>query len=593
VQPATLADIVTGGSRGDFVGVGPDKCLYATQSDEIEKVTAADGSCPFLPTGVAKPPSRYVALGDSYSSGEGTFNYFPNTDITANKCHRSPDAYPLVLFRSGQLGGITPSELDFGACSGATIHDFYNPVWNNEPPQLDVICTPKPYVQPSAGALAPCSDTSVQLVTLSVGGNDLGFDSILTACITNRQDQQRCLGQDPYVTFGGSVPEQDASCQPPLCGGDGQDPTYRGIERIENQYRQLLMDIRGRAPHARIVVLGYPRIFPAAGAADDSCHLNPTDQVWLISKDLEVDNLVRFAVNASGVAEYADVFSAVDGHEACQGLNGSIPWINGLVFHPTCLTGCDESFHPTPDGQKAIASFVAGQLVKSAPGPCGSGCTWLSGLAFGSTTFQVQVAAGTAVASFSTKWSGKDDVVMSITSPGGQVYSRSSGGALNHSNGDGFEYYNLPDGDPTLLPNSGVTAPSVSSGTWTVSLSTAAATPVAVTFQLGLSAQRDPTPKAEATFNEKVITTMVGPLALNPFAIVRFDAKPSSDLDGRVVTYSWNFGDGTTGIGAHVEHKYSTVGKFCPLLTVTDDSGQIGYASGKILVASDDPGDCI
>jgi len=68
-QPVTYADIVTGGSRGDFVGVGPDKCLYATQSDEIERVTAADGSCPFLPTGVSKPrpnpPQNVTNIGTS------------------------------------------------------------------------------------------------------------------------------------------------------------------------------------------------------------------------------------------------------------------------------------------------------------------------------------------------------------------------------------------------------------------------------------------------------------------------------------------------------------------------------------------------
>jgi chitodextrinase len=125
-----------------------------------------------------------------------------------------------------------------------------------------------------------------------------------------------------------------------------------------------------------------------------------------------------------------------------------------------------------------------------------------------------------------------------------------------------------------------------------VSLSTAALKPVAVIFALGLSAQRDPTPKAEATFNGTVITRG-GLLHTEVFAIVRFDAKPSSDLDGKIVGYTWNFGDGMTGTGAHVEHKYSNAGKFCPLLTVTDDSGQIGYAAGRILVGTNDPGDCV
>jgi hypothetical protein len=586
VTPATVTPIVTNGSRGDFVAVGPDKCLYATQTASIEKITAADGSCPFLPTGVTGP--RYVALGDSYASGQGTFDYFPSTDTSSDKCHRSPAAYPELLAH-GLYNVTVPPALDFGACSGAKLNNFYHSV-STEEPQLDHICTPNPYVNPHEGELAPCSDSSVQLVTLSVGGDDLGFGDVLNACVTNRSDQQRCLGQDPFVTFGGQLPEQDASCTLPFCVGDGTpEKSYFGIERIELKLRQLYMDIRGRAPHARIVVLGYPRIFPANGADDPTCNLHRIDEGWLTAKGQQVDDVIRFAVNASGVAEYVDTFTSMSGHEACQGVTLNTAWINGVA----CPLGCTESFHPNKLGQKAFASAVAGQLVKSPPGSCGAGCTWLSRSLSHTDTFQVQVPAGTAVASFATSWSDKDDVVMSITSPGGQVFNRISVGELNHANGDGYEYYNLPKRDPTLLDPT-VTLPMVASGTWTVQLATTATNPVAVTFQMGLSAQRDPTPKAEATFDGKVITVPRGGLQQPEiFAIVRFDAKPSSDLDGKVVTYIWDFGDGTTGTGAHVEHKYSNVGKFCPLLTVTDDSGQIGYAAGKILVGKDDPGDCV
>ena len=48
--PATLTDIFTGGSRGDFVAVGPDNCLYATQTEGVLRITNADGSCSFVPT---------------------------------------------------------------------------------------------------------------------------------------------------------------------------------------------------------------------------------------------------------------------------------------------------------------------------------------------------------------------------------------------------------------------------------------------------------------------------------------------------------------------------------------------------------------
>jgi RHS repeat-associated protein/uncharacterized repeat protein (TIGR01451 family) len=46
----TYHNLVTGGSRGDFATVGPDGCLYATQTSSVEKVTASDGSCPFIPS---------------------------------------------------------------------------------------------------------------------------------------------------------------------------------------------------------------------------------------------------------------------------------------------------------------------------------------------------------------------------------------------------------------------------------------------------------------------------------------------------------------------------------------------------------------
>lgn len=63
----TQTDIVTGGSRGDFVTVGPDGCLYATQADSIEKVTASEGSCPFVP--VIPPPTVTVTFPAAPASG--------------------------------------------------------------------------------------------------------------------------------------------------------------------------------------------------------------------------------------------------------------------------------------------------------------------------------------------------------------------------------------------------------------------------------------------------------------------------------------------------------------------------------------------
>src|SRR5439155_24624273 len=62
--PPTFTAIFTGGSRGDFAAVGPDGCLYATQTDRVIKVTNADGTC--LPS-AAGPPRAH----ESYDSPAG------------------------------------------------------------------------------------------------------------------------------------------------------------------------------------------------------------------------------------------------------------------------------------------------------------------------------------------------------------------------------------------------------------------------------------------------------------------------------------------------------------------------------------------
>ena len=69
---------------------------------------------------------------------------------------------------------------------------------------------------------------------------------------------------------------------------------------------------------------------------------------------------------------------------------------------------------------------------------------------------------------------------------------------------------------------------------------------------------------------------------------VSFSGSGSSDLDGSIVSYSWNFGDGTSGTGATVAHTYASTGAYTALLTVTDDRGGKGTATTAI-TASQDP----
>src|SRR2546430_567935 len=92
-------------------------------------------------------PAAYTALGDSYSSGVGSRTYYADS----GSCYRSPLAYPVLT--AGRVG----ANLTFAACSGARVAD----VQNNQLGSL------------SAGT---------SLVTITIGGNDAGFVSVIQSC---------------------------------------------------------------------------------------------------------------------------------------------------------------------------------------------------------------------------------------------------------------------------------------------------------------------------------------------------------------------------------------------------------------------------
>ncbi len=84
--------------------------------------------------------------------------------------------------------------------------------------------------------------------------------------------------------------------------------------------------------------------------------------------------------------------------------------------------------------------------------------------------------------------------------------------------------------------------------------------------------------------NPPVASAILNPVTgIVPLAVV-FNASASSDLDNDPLTFSWNFGDGTTGTGKNVNHTYNAVGNYTAVLTVTDGKGGMDQTSFIVTV---------
>ena len=66
---------------------------------------------------------------------------------------------------------------------------------------------------------------------------------------------------------------------------------------------------------------------------------------------------------------------------------------------------------------------------------------------------------------------------------------------------------------------------------------------------------------------------------------VQFDGTGSSDPDGTIVSYDWDFGDGNTGTGATPSHTYASAGDYTVTLSVTDDDGASSAAPASQTVS--------
>ncbi|PDP89050.1 lipase [Glycomyces fuscus] len=266
---------------------------------------------------------NYVALGDSYSSGDGAGDYEPGT-AESGGCWRSENAYPRVLDEEFDFAG----SLAFYACSSHKGSEMIEQIGTSES-QIERVTE------------------NTSLVTLGIGGNDLGFIPVLRTCMVRMPllESSVCVEQE--------------------------DEVGRRMENFEKTLTEVLGEVRDRAPDARVLVLGYPRLFPE-DPPGMYYTLTRSDQLWLNGLAQRFNELIRDVVyrtdgdvyggRETGSVEYVNTFSALSGHE----VSADEAWLNGIVLGQLGegLRVDRASFHPTAQGQLSIAERVRLQVVE-------------------------------------------------------------------------------------------------------------------------------------------------------------------------------------------------------------------------------------
>ncbi|UWE12941.1 SGNH/GDSL hydrolase family protein [Actinacidiphila bryophytorum] len=252
----------------------------------------------------------YVAMGDSYSAGSGILPLDPAASLL---CVRSTANYPHVL------AARTGMALTDVTCGGAQTKDYAGSQYPGVAPQLNAL-----------GA-------NTGLVTMTIGGNDNStFIDAILAC-----------GSAGVATLGFGHP-----CKS-LYGSTFTDQVDTGTYQA---VKSALAAVRAKAPNARVAILGYPWIVPAAAVPGCFARLPIAsgDVPYLRDLQTHLNAAVKRAAGETG-ATYVDVSGVSDGHDACQPVGTR--WIEPILFGTNFVP-----VHPNALGESRLADRTAAVL---------------------------------------------------------------------------------------------------------------------------------------------------------------------------------------------------------------------------------------
>ncbi len=280
---------------------------------------------------------KILAIGDSFISGEGARAFLADTNRVGddrNECRRAATAYPYLV--ASELG----YRLDFVACSGAKIDDLFRcgqmapsevRCRDDEASWDDVRGTPEDRPsgrRPQVVNFAPVDLQGFDAVLLSIGGNDVGFSSIVQACLLPRGCEER---EDIW-----------------FANVDAQE------DRLVDTYRRIRTAVGDAKP---LIVMPYPMLVgpEACGAG-----LSGAEHEFVVEFITRLDGVIRSAATRAGVHYFEPSEGAFEGAQLCD----DPPAANHLLLSPPAgdwseryqpATWIHNSMHPNELGHRLIA----------------------------------------------------------------------------------------------------------------------------------------------------------------------------------------------------------------------------------------------
>ncbi len=294
---------------------------------------------------------KYIALGDSYSSGEGDIPiqgmsfYTPETDYPGG-CHLSTRSYPYRLTDILQINTDTMRSV---ACSGAKLEDDVLAPFDGYMGQNSRLKgkTADEVIKQKADALTnftPGIAPQVEFVkkykpsfiTITATGNDVGFADIL----------KYCAGEMYTCDYA----KQNSVLHSTLLGS---------IKMQKDRIAKLITQIKLHSPNTAIYILAYPEFIADSPNCQRSVGLlNSKEKRMIIEGVALLNQTIKSAIAQEG-AHYVDVQDALRGGRLCEGTHEYVSGLDNLTGGFTnTTTDRNQTFHPNSAGHDKIAQAV-------------------------------------------------------------------------------------------------------------------------------------------------------------------------------------------------------------------------------------------